>query len=50
MYIIERVSGIEFKKDVEHRPYKLNQWKHAGWEALVGAASTSTAAEGRAYH
>jgi hypothetical protein len=21
MYIIERVSGIEFKKDVEHRPY-----------------------------
>ena len=28
MYIIERVSGIEFKKDVEHRPYKLTQWKH----------------------
>jgi hypothetical protein len=25
-YIIERVSGIEFKKDVEHRPYKLTQW------------------------
>ena len=23
MYIIERVSGIEFKKDVEHRPYRL---------------------------
>ena len=28
IYIIERVSGIEFKKDVEHRPYKLTQWKH----------------------
>ncbi|XP_066324042.1 uncharacterized mitochondrial protein AtMg00810-like [Miscanthus floridulus] len=26
MYIIERVSGIEFKKDVEHRPYRLTQW------------------------
>ena len=36
MYIIERVSGIEFKKDVEHRPYKLTQWQHIGWEALVG--------------
>ena len=23
MYIIERVSGIEFKKDVAHRPYML---------------------------
>ena len=23
MYIIERVSGIEFKKDVEHMPYSL---------------------------
>ena len=36
MYIIERVSGIEFKKDVEHRPHKLTQWQHIGWEALVG--------------
>ena len=23
MYIIERVLGIKFKKDVEHRPYRL---------------------------
>jgi hypothetical protein len=23
MYIIERMSGIKFKKDVEHRPYRL---------------------------
>ena len=38
MYIIERVSNIEFKKDVEHRPYKLTQWQHTGWEALVRAA------------
>ena len=30
MYIIERVSGIEFKKDVEHRPYRLTQWQHIG--------------------
>jgi hypothetical protein len=28
MYIIERVSDIEFKKDVEHRTYKLTQWRH----------------------
>ena len=44
MYIIERVSGIEFKKDVEHGPYRLAQWQHTGWEALVGAAGTSAAA------
>jgi hypothetical protein len=50
IYIIERVSGIEFKKDVEHRPYKLTQWQHTGWEALVGAAGTSAAAEGRPSH
>ena len=30
MYIIERVSGIIFKKDVEHRPYRLTQWQHTG--------------------
>jgi hypothetical protein len=24
MYAIERVSSIEFKKGVVHRPYKLN--------------------------
>ena len=30
MYIIERVSDIEFKKDVEHRPYRLTQWQHTG--------------------
>ena len=47
MYIIERVSGIEFKKDMEHRPYKLTQWQHTGWEALVGAAGTSAAVEAR---
>ena len=41
LYIIERVSGIEFKKDVEHRPYRLTQWQHTGWEALVGVAGTS---------
>jgi hypothetical protein len=46
MYIIERVSGIEFKKDVEHRPYKLTQWKHTRWEALVGATGMLAAAEG----
>jgi hypothetical protein len=46
MYIVERVSGIEFKKDVEHRPYKLTQWKHTGWEALVGAVGMSAAVEG----
>jgi hypothetical protein len=23
MYVIERVTGIEFKKDVEHMPYRL---------------------------
>ena len=28
MYIIERVSGIDFKKDVEQRPYRLSQWQH----------------------
>jgi hypothetical protein len=44
MYIIERVSGVIFKKDVEHKPYKLTQWQHTGWEALVGAAGTSAAA------
>ena len=26
MYIIKRVLGIEFKKDVQHRPYRLTQW------------------------
>jgi hypothetical protein len=30
MYVIERVTGIEFKKDVEHMPYRLKQWKHSG--------------------
>jgi hypothetical protein len=50
MYIIERVSGIEFKKDVEHNPYKLTQWQHTGWAALVGAAGTSAAAEARPTH
>ena len=44
MYIIKRVLGIEFKKDVEQRPNKLTQWQHTGWEALVGAAGTSAAA------
>ena len=44
MYIIERVSGIEFKKDVEHLPYGLTQWQHIGWETLVGAAGTSATA------
>jgi hypothetical protein len=23
MYVTERVSGVVFKKDVEHKPYKL---------------------------
>ena len=44
MYIIERVSSIEFKKDVEHRPYRLTQWQHIGWEALIGATGTSAIA------
>ena len=44
MYINERVSGIEFKKDVEHRPYRLTQWQHIGRKALVGAADTSAVA------
>ena len=50
MNIIERVSSIEFKKDVEHRPYKLTQWQHIGWEALVGAAGMLAATEGRHTH
>jgi hypothetical protein len=50
MYIIERVSGIKFKKDVEHRPYKLTQWQHTGWEMLVGAVGMSAAAGGRSSH
>ena len=50
MYIIERVSSIEFKNDVEHRPYKLTQWKHTGWETLVGAAGTLAIAKGRHTH
>jgi hypothetical protein len=50
MYIIERVSSIEFKKDVEHRLYKLTQWQHIGWEALVGVAGTSAAVETRPTH
>jgi hypothetical protein len=44
------VSGIEFKKDVEHGPYKLTQWQHTRWEALVEAAGTSAIAEGRPSH
>jgi hypothetical protein len=44
MYVIERVSGIEFKKDVEHMPYMLTQWKHTGWEALISKAGTSAVA------
>ena len=50
MYIIERVSGIEFKKDVEHRPYKLTQWQHTGWEALVGVVGMPTVVEHRPTH
>jgi hypothetical protein len=35
---------------VEDRPYKLTQWQHTGWEALVGAVGMSVAAEGRPSH
>ena len=44
------MSGIEFKKAVEHRLYKLTQWRHTGWEALVGAAGTSAATKARPTH
>ena len=50
MYIIKRVFGIEFKKDVEHRPYKFTQWKHTGWEVLVGAVGMPAVAEVRHTH
>jgi hypothetical protein len=26
MYMIEMVSGISFKKDVEHASYQVKQW------------------------
>lgn len=45
IYVIERVTDIIFKKDVEHKPYKLTQWQHLGWEKLVGIAITSAVAE-----
>ena len=45
MYIIERVTGIVFKKDVEHKSYKLTQWQHSGWDALVAGSGTAAAAE-----
>jgi hypothetical protein len=28
MYLIEMVSGISFKKDVEHASYQVKQWQH----------------------
>jgi hypothetical protein len=28
MYMIEMVSGISFKKDVEHASYQVKQWQH----------------------
>jgi hypothetical protein len=43
MYVIERVSGVVFKKDVEHKPYKLTQWQHSGWDALISGAGTAAA-------
>ena len=39
MYIIERVSGLIFKKDGEHQPYQLKHWCHARKEAAMKAFS-----------
>jgi len=41
MYIIERVSGIEFKKDVEHRPYRLTHGNIQDGRHLLGSKHVS---------
>jgi hypothetical protein len=35
MYMIEMVSRISFKKDVEHASYQVNQWQHQKKQQLV---------------
>ena len=35
MYIIERVSGLIFKKDGQHKSYQLTSWSHYGKEKLL---------------
>jgi hypothetical protein len=35
MYMIEMVSGISFKKDVEHASYQVKQWQHQKKQQVV---------------
>jgi hypothetical protein len=35
MYLIEMVSGISFKKDVEHASYQVKQWQHQKKQQVV---------------
>jgi hypothetical protein len=35
MYMIEMVSGISLKKDVEHASYQVKQWKHQKKQQVV---------------
>jgi hypothetical protein len=37
MYVIERVTGLIFKKDGDHLPYQLKQWKHSKTTEAVKA-------------
>jgi hypothetical protein len=35
MYMIKMVSGISFKKDVEHASYQVKQWQHQKKQQVV---------------
>jgi hypothetical protein len=35
MYMIEMVSGVSFKKDVEHASYQVKQWQHQKKQHVV---------------
>jgi hypothetical protein len=35
MYMIEMVSGVSFKKDVEHASYQVKQWQHQKKQQVV---------------
>jgi hypothetical protein len=35
MYLIEMVSRISFKKDVEHASYQVKQWQHEKKQQVV---------------
>jgi hypothetical protein len=35
MYMIEMVSGISFKKDMEHVSYQVKQWQHQKKQQVV---------------